>query len=99
MATKKHKGATLALRIEGEMTIYRAAELKAVLLDAIDAQSTPELDLSGVVEIDTAGVQLLMMSRRAAEAKAKPLKIIARSDKVASTLALLGLQELLEPAK
>jgi anti-anti-sigma regulatory factor len=41
------------LRIEGDMSIYRANELKAVLLQALQASPQTEVDLSAVTEMDT----------------------------------------------
>ena len=56
------------LHIEGEMSIYRAAELKQVLLAALEQTRVLELDLSAVTELDTAGVQLLLMLKKSAQA-------------------------------
>lgn len=56
------------LRLDGELTIYRAGELKQPLLDAVRAAAVPAIDLADVTEIDTAGVQLLLMARREAAA-------------------------------
>ena len=80
-------GAGLALlRIEGEMTIYRAAELKQALL----AEPAPlEIDLSGVTEIDTAGVQLLMLAQKAAQARQRELRLLAPSPAVMEVFELL----------
>ena len=76
------------LRIEGEMTIYRAAELKLVLL----ADPPPlEVDLSGVTDIDTAGVQLLMMAKKAAQAAQRELRLVAHSQAVTDVFELLNL--------
>ena len=81
------------LRIEGEMTIYRAAELKALLL----GQPPPShLDLTGVTEIDTAGVQLLIAARRRARAAGCGWHVRGTSSPLGETLRLLGLPELLE---
>jgi len=53
------------LHIEGEFTIFRAMELKPVILAA---PPPLEIDLSGVTEMDTAGLQLLILAKRAAVA-------------------------------
>lgn len=79
------------LRLEGEMTIYRAAELKQVLLAAIDGPAPLVLDLSGVTEIDSAGLQLLMMAKKTAQSKGGDLQLAAQSDAVADVLDLLDL--------
>jgi anti-anti-sigma factor len=75
------------LRIEGEMTIYRAAELKQALL----AEPAPlQIDLSGVSEIDTAGVQLLMLAHQSAQARQHELRLVAPSPAVIEVFGLLG---------
>ena len=76
-----------ALHVDGELTIYRAAELKPALLGA------PVLELAGVSEIDTAGVQLLLLARREAQAQGRGWRIGARSAAVDEALALLGLAD------
>ncbi len=75
------------LRIEGELTIFRAAELKPVLL------ATPPvavIDLSGVTEIDTAGVQLLMLAKKTAQAQQRDVKLVAHSPAVIEVFELLN---------
>lgn len=79
------------LRIEGEMSIFRAAELKSTLLAALDRTTTLEIDLSAVTEFDTAGVQLLMLTKKAAQAKRRELRLTAHSPPVLDVLELLNL--------
>lgn len=77
-----------ALRLEGELTIFRAAEIKPLLL------ATPppcELQLDGVTEIDTAGLQLLMLARREALAQQRGLRLLAASPPVVEAIHLLHL--------
>ena len=50
------------LTILEDLTIYNALEQKQQLLDALSATSRLELDLSQVAEIDTAGLQLLILA-------------------------------------
>jgi anti-anti-sigma factor len=85
------QGAAACLAVEGEMTICRAAELKPALLDAVRAHDAPALDLAGVTEFDSAGVQLLLMARREAARLGKPLALLGASPAVRDTFALLGL--------
>ncbi len=75
------------LRIEGELTIFRATELKPVLLASPPAD---EIDLSGVTEIDTAGVQLLMLAKKTALAQQRNLKLVAHSPAVLEVFELLN---------
>ena len=76
-----------ALRIEGEFTIFRAAELKPVLLEA---PAPTEIDLSGVTEIDTAGVQLLMLAKKEALAAQRELRLVGHSPAVLEVFELLN---------
>lgn len=79
------------LRIEGEMTIYRADELKQSLLAAIQEAPALEINLSAVTEIDTAGVQLLMFAREAAQVNGRALRMVAHSAAVVEAFELLNL--------
>lgn len=82
------------LRIEGELTIYRAAELAGALkasLAQVPAGGQFELDLSGVTEMDSAGVQLLISARRSADETGRVLRLAGRSPAVAEVLDTLQL--------
>ncbi|MCR5885121.1 STAS domain-containing protein [Rhizobacter sp. J219] len=94
MASKKKAAMATAaqtLRIDGEFSIYRAAELKPVLLQAIEASPELEIDLSGVTEFDTAGVQLLLLAKREAAGKGHELRLVRHSAVVVDVLQLLDL--------
>ena len=76
-----------ALRIEGELTIFREMELKPILL----ANPLPEeIDLSGVTELDTAGVQLLMLAKRTALTQQHELRLVGHSPAVIEVFELLN---------
>lgn len=80
--------ASTTLHIEGELTIFRAMELKPLLL------ATPqplEINLAGVTEIDTAGVQLLMLAKKTAQAAQRELRLTAHSPAVMEVFELLNL--------
>ena len=80
-----------ALRIDGEMTIYRATELKQDLLVALDKTKELEIDLAAVTELDTAGVQILMLLKRQAMATECKLHLVAHSPPVLEVFELLNL--------
>ncbi len=88
---KKGKEATSVLRIEGEMTIYRAAELKQTLLASLDQAKELEVDLAAVTELDTAGIQILILAKKQALAKQRKLRLIAHSPAVLDVLERLNL--------
>ena len=90
-AAREKKSVSAVLRIEGEMSIYRAAELKQSLLAPLEQAGVLEVDLSGVTELDTAGVQLLMLAKRAAQAKQCELRLSAHSPAVLDVFELLNL--------
>jgi len=74
------------------MTIYRAAELKDRLLDALaQCDAVLEVELSRVTEIDTAGLQLLMLIKREASSSGRELRLLAHSRPVVAALELLNL--------
>jgi anti-sigma B factor antagonist len=79
------------LAIDGEMTIYRAAELKPLVLDALKDHATLELDLSGVTELDTAGLQILVLAKQAAQAAGSTLRLAGHSHAVLDVFELLDM--------
>jgi len=83
------------LRLDGELTIYRAQELRQTLLDALAQPSDLQLDLSEVSELDSSAVQLLLATRMEALAAGKRFAIPAISEPVRQVLDLLGLNALL----
>jgi anti-sigma B factor antagonist len=79
------------LALDEEMTIYRAAEIRLVLLAALEQGTPLALDLSPVAEIDTSGVQLLLAARRHAAVSGVPLALCGYSAAVEEAFGLLGL--------
>lgn len=57
-------GERCCLAIDGEVTIYSVAELKAGFAGLTPDCAEIEIDLSGVTEMDTAGLQLMLMAKR-----------------------------------
>lgn len=89
--SSEHHENRLRLHAAGEMTIYSAAELKTALLEALGQSDEIEIDLSGVSELDTSGVQLLMLVKREAVAAGKGLTLSGHSPAVLEVFELLGL--------
>lgn len=84
--------ARASLALEGELTIYGAAELPTRLIAALaDAPEGLDIDLAGVTEIDSAGVQLLMATHRAALASDRTVVLRAPSDAVRDVFELFDL--------
>lgn len=79
------------ITISEDLTIYNALELKQRLIEALERGSALELDLSHVAEIDTTGVQLLILARREAGKQNKAITLCAMSDNVRQTLEFCNL--------
>jgi len=79
------------LDITGEMTIYTAAEQKQQLLAFIESGSSLEINLSQVSELDTAGTQLLILSKQEAARAQKNLRFVMHSNAVLDVLELANL--------
>lgn len=88
---KKKNAASQTLYIEGECTIFRAAELLPVLVPGDGAKAPEQIDLSRVTEIDSAGVQLLMHAKKRALAEGRELHLVAHSAAVTEVFELLNL--------
>jgi anti-sigma B factor antagonist len=92
VSTEKVNG-LCKMRIEGGMTIFNVIDLKRDLLDTLNDSSELEIDLSQVNELDTAGLQLLILTKREYAALSKSFKIISYSPEVLSVMELFDLKE------
>ena len=66
--------------VRGNMTIYEAAADKPVLLDALSKARDLEIDLSSVAEMDTAGLQLLILVKRESLKAGKRLSLTGHGE-------------------
>nr|MBP9652995.1 STAS domain-containing protein [Rhodocyclaceae bacterium] len=83
-----------AMALGGELTIYAAAELKERLVGAVDDSGEMEIDLSNVSDIDSAGLQVLVLAKRHALAAGKTLQMVGHSRPVMELLELYDLAAL-----
>jgi anti-anti-sigma factor len=74
------------ISLSEDLTIYHALEQKQTLLDAIAGTQDLELDLSQVSEMDTAGLQLLIMLKKEAQHTGKRVSIVAHSQAVRAVI-------------
>lgn len=80
------------LAINGEMTIFTVGEHKPQLLKFLSKRGKAfELSLSGVTEMDTAGLQLLILLKREAAQAGKSLRYVMHSQAVLEVLELANL--------
>lgn len=77
--------------ITGELSIFTASALREQFLDALDTASELEIDLSGVSEIDSAGIQLMVAAKKEAMSREKSLRFTGHSPAVYEVLELFEL--------
>lgn len=76
----------------GDMNIYSAHAMKEHLLRAVQTSASEiVLDLSQVTELDTCGLQILLMARQLAAGRAVNIAFVAPSTAVRDVFALCGL--------
>lgn len=79
------------ISLEGELTIYTAAESFDRLGAALEGRNHCELDLSGVTEIDSAGLQLILWTKQTCEARGASFSLVGQSEAVTEAMTLLHL--------
>ena len=88
-ATSKDNQSVLSL--DGVLTIYSVAQAQRELPAKLAKRKVQALDLSGVEELDTAGVQFLLWLKREATSRGVELSIVNHSPSVVEVLDLLAL--------
>ncbi len=79
------------LLIDGDINIYTAPELKRQLLDHLVGTDKLEISLAQVGEIDTAGFQVLYLTKREAVKSGKTLHLTSHSPMVLKIMDLYNL--------
>jgi anti-anti-sigma factor len=91
-APKQQPPSAKAVGSGGEMTIYTAAGQYSGLRQRLEEGKPLELDLSGVTEMDSAGVQVLMMLKKGIDESGGELHLVGHSRPVVEIFELLDLQ-------
>ncbi len=92
MQVSTEQGGTLhRLRLEGDLDIYAAAELKTALVDALSTTHELEIDLAQISAIDTSGIQLLAAAKREALDTGKTMRMVNHSAAVVELIELYDL--------
>lgn len=79
------------LVLDGELTIFTAAEQKNQLLTFLRSDDELEINLANIAEIDSAGLQLLILIKREAAQTGKTLRFVMHSQAVLEALELTKL--------
>ena len=90
VTTEERDGSLLVIP-EGPLTIYEVGELHQAFVTGFTDRRGLLLDLTGVTECDTAGVQLLCSARKSAEENEAPFGIIGIALAVLKALEACGL--------
>ena len=90
---KLQKNGVVHLAVLDEMTVYTVLEQKRQLFDYLKSAKELQIDLSGVVEIDSAGVQLLMFLKQEANSGNIKFSLTQHSQTVVEALELLNLSK------
>lgn len=90
---KQPKKGVAQLAVQDEMTIYTVREQKQQLFDNLKSAKEVQVDLGGVTEIDSAGVQLLMFLKQESISRNIKFSLIHHSQVVVGVLELLNLSK------
>jgi anti-sigma B factor antagonist len=80
-----------SLRLCGALTIYTVAQARSEIPSRMASHRAQVLDLSGIDELDTAGVQLLLWIKRDMAKRGSELTLASHSPAVVEVLDLLKL--------
>ena len=84
-----------AIHVSGDMTIYEAMSLRDALFEALDREPGRAIvDVSHVAEIDTTGVQILIVAQRTCTARGESFTLANPSTVVRETLELMRVNSL-----
>jgi anti-sigma B factor antagonist len=79
LKVKESNNGYCTILADGNMNIYVAARQKSILLDALQRHQHIKVDLSKVEEMDTAGLQLLLLLKHTASQTGKDVALSAHS--------------------
>lgn len=83
------------LRVAGELTVYHAAKLANDVWRRLGESAPLWLDLDGVTQLDSAGVQVLLVARRDAHERGLALRLLRPSPPVLEVFETLNLGRLI----
>lgn len=78
--------------VVGELTIFSVQDIRVRLLEALTTLDEIEIDLGDVTEVDTAGLQLMLLAKRK---PGKTVKFCNHSDEVLRLINLADVGQVL----
>ena len=89
--TQEQSSDKCCLYMRGDCNIYHAETIKTFLLEVLRTPVSFDVDLSGVTEIDTAGIQVLMAAKNHAKAHGVELRLLGHSPPVLELIEIYDL--------
>ena len=89
--TAKVSNGVCRVNIQEDLTIYNALDVKKKLGKHLGKAPEMELDLSGINEIDSAGLQLFILLKREAKKECRVLRLVAHSPAVMDIIDTYGM--------
>lgn len=78
------------LTVQGELTIFSAAEFKAALFDALSGAGHVTVDVEHVNGVDLTGLQILCSAHRSATAEGKSISLAGEQSPVFAEAVVLA---------
>ena len=91
VSENQDKDGNLVMKIEGALSAYEVGDLKNRLLTGFTNHQGIILDINGVIECDTLGIQLLLSARKTAEKLDKTFNVTGDSQSVQDAVTGAGL--------
>ena len=91
MGTRK-KNSSVTLKLEGELNIQRAAEIKVALLNHVSKNAETTVDHSDATDIDLTYLQLLISAKKFAGENNKVFNVLPGNKMLEATLELSGIR-------
>lgn len=92
VSENQDKDGNLVMKIEGSLSAYEVGDLKDRLLTGFIDHQGIFLDINGVTECDTLGIQLLLSAKKTAEKLNKSFNVTGDSSAVHNVLTGVGLE-------
>ena len=92
VSKNQDKDGNLVMEIAGSLSAYDVGELKDRLLTALTNYQGIILDINGVTECDTLGVQLLLSAQKTADKLNKTFHITGYSQSIQDAVTGVGLE-------
>jgi len=93
--SKTVENGKLTLALEGRLDTATSPQLQEVLIPAFDGTKEIELDFAKLVYISSAGLRVLLLGQKTANAKSASMTVSGVSDEVREVLDMTGFSDML----